>query len=414
MTRFLSHSLQASEPSFRYGLNRLEVANGRPSTDIRLTSEINLHTQQKLLELGLNPRDTTAEELFHILQHKVKNDDIKLSKTLRTQAASHVSAEGDVIDGMIHALSKDKNSMRCYSIKMSSMKSILKAVPPKKAMKKLHYRSIDSFLKHESPISIMSAAWLVEGVIWQKKLLDKYRKLQPRDFETRHIQLVHMKQSRWASLANSVVNEHHHNLISLRELGALVFLPIDDKVPAGGVTASLSMALHELNEIRAASTFLQLNQVKSNFGEVVKTIVCDEALLNSSILDQQVPWNLVHRYYAKLNSKFKEEIFEPYIQLEDMVWQPIENTLTEIEPSLKFWKGTSHLGLLDGHKAVSLNILDSALSYCNNLPYEKRAIHYFQKSLWHELLMRYLNHKPVEDSMLAELQPQLATQEATN
>ena len=55
MTRFLSESLQATEPFFRLGLRRLEAANGNPNTDIRFTTEVLHATQSKLRELGLDP-----------------------------------------------------------------------------------------------------------------------------------------------------------------------------------------------------------------------------------------------------------------------------------------------------------------------------------------------------------------------
>jgi hypothetical protein len=35
-------------------------------------------------------------------------------------------------------------------------------------------------------------------------------------------------------------------------------------------------------------------------------------------------------------------------------------------------------------------------------------VNYFQHSLWHELLMRYLHPATVERAVLGELQPQLA------
>ena len=53
MTRFLSQSLQAPEPGFRTGLQRLEASNNHPNTDIRFTTEVQRETQTKLQQLGL-------------------------------------------------------------------------------------------------------------------------------------------------------------------------------------------------------------------------------------------------------------------------------------------------------------------------------------------------------------------------
>jgi len=408
VTRFLSQSLQAPEPGFRAGLQRLEASNNHPNTDIRFTTEVQRETRTKLQQLGLDPHDTTPEELYHVLQARIKADDARLTKALRTRAATHVSADGDVVAGMIYALEQLPDSKRCFALKSSVLKAILKQLPPKKAMRQLGYRSIDSFLKHEAPASLVAAAWLSESATWQQHLIDHYKHLQASDFEERPIAFVRPVSPRWRALAESVVARQRHNLLSFKELGALVFLPLPVDAPAGTTTVSLSLALHELNEIRASSSFLKLCQVRPDFGRVVQTVVQGEPKLLSRLLDQAVPWHLIQRYYANLNRHDREEAFEPHLRLEDMAWQPIEQTLSAIEPSFDFWQQSAHLGLLHGHQPVSLNVLDAALNCCNNLPFEKQVVQYFQRSLWHELLLRYLRHDTVERTIVDELQPQLA------
>jgi hypothetical protein len=365
------------------------------------------------MELGLDPRDTTARELYQALQQRVRADDQRLTKYLRTQAATHISAEGEVVAGMVHVIKQLPDSKRCFGLKNSSLKALIKKLPPKKAMKALGYRSLDSFLKHEAPVSILAAAWLSEGEVWQKRLLEQYKKLQPSDFENRSILVMQPDSRRWRELAAKAVDQKRHNLLCFKEVGALVFLPMNHSMPAGAVTVSLTLALHELNEIRAASTFLKLCQVKPEFGKVVQTIASDQPQLASKLLDEPVPWHLIQRYYARLTDQFREEVFGPHLQIEDMIWHPVEETLARIEAGFGFWHGTAHLGLLHDKKPVSFNLVDAALSYCNQLPFERRAVHYFQRSLWQELLLRYLRHEPVEETVLAELQPQLAAEMAT-
>jgi hypothetical protein len=409
MTRFLSVALQADEPQFRNGIRQLESANGHPNTDIRFSSEISRATQNKLRELGLDPHDTTGAELYHALQERVALDDTRLTKHLRTQAAIHVSAEADVVAGMVQVIRQLPDAKSCFAMKASSLRALLKAQPPKKAMKRLGYRSIDSFLKHESPALALAAAWLCEGETWQKRLLASYKNLRSHDFETRNIALIEPETKHWKELAEQVVQEKRHTILSIKELGAIIFLPMSvDAVPAGAVTVSLSLALHELNEIRACSTFLKLYQVRPEFGQVVCDVANDELRLNSQLLDQPLPWDLIHRYYARIKNQFKEAVFEPYVQLEDMNWHAIEQALAEIDPDLMFWQDTAYLGLLDSaQKPVSMNFIDAALNYCNQLPFERRVVHYFQHSLWQELLLRYLRHEPVEQAVLSELQPEL-------
>jgi hypothetical protein len=354
MTKFLSRALQAPEPFFRLGLQRLEAANGHPATDIRLSTEVARQTKQKMQQLRLDPNDTTPEELYHALQEKIKDDDARLTRVLRSRAATYVSAEANVTDGLVHALRKLPDSKRCFALKPSALKAIMKKVPPKKAMKQLGYRSLDSFLKHEAPISILSAAWLTEDHHWHKRFRAEYKRLRPNDFETRSIAVIQLNSARWRALAERTVAEQRHNLLCFREFGVVAFLPLPKEAPAGSATVSLSLALHEMNEIRAASTFLKLNQVRPDFGAIVQKVADEDPALSSELLDQAMPWKLIQRYYARVTHRWSEAAFEPHLQLEDMVWHPIEETLSSIEPAFRFWQDSAHLGLSHERGPVSL------------------------------------------------------------
>lgn len=408
MTRFLSESLNALEPSFRMGLRQLEQAHGNPSADIHLSTDVLHATQAKLKELGLDPHDTTGKELYGTLLERVRADDARLVKSLRTRAATHVSAEGEIVAGMVHALQDAPISHTSLALKSARLKSIIKKMPPKKAIKRLGYRSVDSFLKHESPATILAAAKLTESATWHKGLLEEYKRLKPSDFEARPVTILSPDTKRWRELAADVVQTTKHNVITFPELGALVLLPLPVDMPAGATTASLVLALHALNDLRATSTFLKLSLVRNDFGTVVQTVAVSEPQLNAQLLDRSVPWHVIQRYYARLQHLFREEVFEPHIQLDDMSWPAVEKLLSHIEPSLEFWHFSSALGILQDHQPVSLNIVDVALNLCNQLPFERRIVHHFQQSLWHELLLRYLKHDTVEQTVLAQLQPKLA------
>ena len=414
MTRWLSEALQAKEPNFRLGLRRFEEASGNICGDIRLSTLVQQQTQSKLLELGLDPKNTTAEELYHALKERVKADDLRLTRKLQTLSAIHVSAEADVVSGMVHALDKLPDSSSCFALKSIILRSILKRYPPKKAMKQLGYRSIDSFIKHERLALIMAAGWLSESVNWQQQIVESYKHLKSSDFEERRILVIQPDSKKWLILSNKIVTNKKHNLISFRELGTIILLPLPKNIPNGIVTTSLSLALHELNEIKASSSFLKICQVRPDFGDMVRAVVTEELSLTSDLTDQPVPWHLIQRYYSKLGQEFKEELFGPHIRQEDMTWRSVEESLIDIEPSFRFWLESDYLGLLHNHQPVSLNIVDVALNLCNNLPFEKRLTKAFQKSLWHELLLQYLKHDTVENTVLNQLKPQTAFEMAVD
>jgi hypothetical protein len=406
MTRFLSDSLQAQEPYFRQSLADLEKSNSSPNIDIRFSLEVMNKSRDKLKLLGLDPKDTTPEELYYLLQEKVKIDDAKLTKTLRTLAATHISAEADVVAGMVHALKQLPDSKRCFAIKASSFKTLIRMTPPKKAMRQLGFRSLDSFLKHESAASIMAAAKLFESSGWHRHLVDSYKRLDSRDFEDRSILIEELSGENWKKIAETVVKTNRNNLLAFKELGALLFLKLPADVPAGSVTASLALGLHELNEIRASGSYLKLCQVRPDFGRLIQTVAASEPRLNYQLMNSPLPWNLVQRYYVRLK-QFRGNVFEPHLQLEDVTWHPIEKAIAAIEPSLAFWEEGSFLAILKDKKPVSFNLIDSALNCCNGVAFEHRIARFFQRSLWNELLLRYLSPEHIEQTINRELQPQM-------
>ncbi|HET7320387.1 MAG TPA: hypothetical protein VFI84_02235 [Candidatus Saccharimonadales bacterium] len=411
MTRVLAELLGASGPDFRHSITSLENAQGRPSHDIRLTTELQQATRSKLRLLGLDADDTTASELYHALQERIKVDDARLEKRLRTLAATHISAEGNVEDGIVHALQHLPITSDCYALKSSVLRTLLKKQAPKRAMKQLGYRSLDSMLKHEAAASLLAAAWLAESLSWRKSFIERYKALKPSDFEARATTFLTPKGKGWDNLAKKTVATSRHNVICFKELGAVIVLPLGDEKPKGATTVVLALALHSLNDIRATSTFLKLCQVRGDFGKVVQTVARDEPYLQANVLDQPVPWHIVQRYYARAKQYFSEELFEPHIHADDLSWHSIEKVLAHIEPSFEFWHHTSHLGLAHAGQPVSLNVLDAALNFCNKLPFANRTNQYGRTSLWHELVLRYLKPETVEQAVASELQPQLVQEE---
>ncbi len=407
MTRVLSELLGAQEPMFHMGLQKLERASGHNSTDIRLSTELTRAAASKIHELGLDPKDTTGEELYHALCQRLKADDERLLATLKEK---YGHGKTTTVAHVAEALRQVPVPRSVYALKAAVAKRLLKKIQPKHVMKQLGYRSFDSMLKHEQPAALMAAAWLAESAQWRKQVLEQYKKLKATDFEIRDLNIICPDSKRWQALTDSLVLDKKHTVLSVKELGTVVLLPLPEQQPPAATTLTLLLALHAMNDIRAASTFLKLCQVKPDFGQTVQTIVSDEPVLGAHLFDQAVPWQIIQRYYARFSDRFREEIFAPHVQADDLAWHSIEKILAYIEPSMSFWQHTNNLSLLHNHQPVSMNIIDVSLSYCNQLPYANRIVDYFRHSLWHELLIRYLKHDNVEQTMIGGLQAELVSE----
>lgn len=408
MTRILAELLGAHEPSFRHGIARLERASGHPNHDIRLTSDIVRATKGKLQQLGLDPQDTTGEELYAALVERLKQDD------LRVQAALHkLSSESETLLSVTHVLRIVPLPRSCFALKNQTAKRLLTKQPPKKVMKALGYRSLASMLKHEPVAQLFAAAWSLESETWRKRMFDSYRGLQAGDFETREMTILAPTDKRWQSLAVSLSLQLKHTVITLREFGAVIVLPVPNQsLPPVAAITTLVLGLQAMNDIRSAGTFLKLYQVKAHFGTTLQKVVAGEPALSSDMLDEPIPWSMVQRYYARFRDAFRADVFEPHIQAEDLSWHNIERVLEHIEPSLAFWRGTEALSLLHLRMPVSCNIADVALSCCNNLPYTNRIVHHVRQAQWHELLLRYLKHDTIEQTIVGQLQLELVPEPA--
>src|SRR6185369_14848313 len=93
MTRFLSEALGAVEPVFSRSIQQLEHAAGLPGTDIRLTADIIQKTRTKIADLGLDPDDTTGQELYGALQERLAKDE----QTVRSVLGVAEAVEADEI-----------------------------------------------------------------------------------------------------------------------------------------------------------------------------------------------------------------------------------------------------------------------------------------------------------------------------
>lgn len=406
MTRFLRSALGAPEPTFSQGIRQLEQAAGAPSHDIRLTSDVVRQVKVKIAELGLDPEDTTGPELYEVLRQRLQHDE----SLVRFRLGISVDApSAQVIARVSQFLSKSEVQKNCFTIKTSVVKKMLKSKPPKVAMKRLGYRSVDSMLKHEPPAQLFVAGQLYESAAWQRGFFGQYQKLRPSDFESRHMQILHPKSEKWQQVARDFAAANRRNIVGFRELGVVLVLPLEKNLDGLAIT-TLLLAIEELNTIRAYSSFVKLQQVKPTFGQIVQQAAKGHLLTGAAIAGHAVPWQMVQRYYAKFSDAYRSELFEPHVQPEDLSWQSGEETLAQLEPTLRFWQGTEMLALLHENEPVSLNILDVALSHTNHLGFGNRVAHYFRTNLWHELMTRYLHQQNLEEAVSAQLSNELLEQ----
>jgi len=401
MSKMLSELLGAKEPLFTNAIKQLEKESGNPSADVRLSAEIVGKVQLKTRELGLDPEDTTGEELYYALLNLIEKHDHHLVEQIGGRDPDDFQ---ELMPLMKKAWENVETPKSAWVLKKSVAKKMLKAQPPPTIMQTLHYRSVDSMLKKENLFEIYGALRFAESPEWLNRFNEGYKKLRPGDFQTRPITIVEMPAERWAGLTEAFIHKKKHNITHLKELGVILMLPIPKTAHLRGITIfALPLLFHYLNEIRLYSAFFKLKQVQPDFGQiVVKTLIADPSKA-AVMAGQHIHWRVIQRYFARLENENHPEIFEPHVQPEDLHWRKAEELLYRVDPELDFWQDLDYVGVMHGKRPLTFNMLDVAASYVNNLPYEKRAMYHFVDSLWNEIFIRYMGERNLEMQILEQL-----------
>lgn len=408
MSRILSELLGTNESDLRLNLMQLERAAGAPNADIRLTSQILAGAQAKIRQLGLDPHDTTGPELYRALQQRFLDDEQRVRTVL---GLTGDSLPPDILQHCKTFLESLEIPTEAFVLKPAVMRALIRKLQPKATLKHLGYRSLDSMLKHEPPAQLFAAVNLIESAEWRHKLFRSYKKLRPGDFEVRPVSFYLPSAKQWPALSRDFVGRIRHNLLCIRELGAVVILPLEQDLPGLAIT-TLLLGLQAVNDIRSQSSFLKLKQVKPDFGDIVEQAVTHEPLTDIELAGQRLPWQAIQRFYGRSGQVVPPTVFEPHVQADDLTWHQAEAVLARLHPALEFWQDGQLLGLLDHGQPVSFNILDVALAACNRLPYADRVVHFMRDNLWQELLGKYLHQENLENLVLGKLNQTLAPEPA--
>lgn len=403
MSKMISELLQAEEPLFTNAIRQLEKVSGNPSADIRLTSEIIGKVYTKTKELGLDPDDTTSEELYHALEIRVAKDNERITEEL-LKLPKGTTRIRDLVPPMVEVARNSKGPKKCWALKRSAAKKLLRKMPPKQMMKTLGYRSIDSMLKNEPFDEMYTALRFSEGADWLNEYNDLFKTVKPSDFEERDIKIVIMDHDKWVDLAEPFTKKKLHNVTHTKELGVIVVMPMKQEHMRGLPLKTMSLLFHYINEIRLYSAFFKLKSMQPNFG---KTII--ETLLGhttvAEVAGQNIHWQVIQQYLGRHKDKSHPEAFQPHVQPEDLHWRRAEDALMALDPEMEFWEDLDFVAkpVRAGVDPVALNLMDVAFAYSNEEPFAKRYVYHFRESLWNEIFIRYMGELNLEEQILKQL-----------
>ena len=394
----LQELLGAEEPLFSLALRQLEMASGHGGRDARLIADIAVKAREGIVALGLDPKDTTARELFAALMARVENDNRRFTARLNVRDLADVAS---IASGLVDFIRQADIPLRCWAIKRAAAKRLLKAVPPRGLMKELGYRSIDSMLKHESIDALMVATRFTEDEKWDARYMAHLSHFTASDFETRDVALVALNE-KYSTVISPHIASRLHNVVHSKEMGVVGLVTVGGE-RKGYTIIHLVFLLHYIAEVRSYTSFFKLRQVDKDFGELLACTLANDAPLDVQVAGHTIHWRVIHRFFGSVYNGEHPELFEPHIQPEDIVWSRAEHMLEKIDPDMGFWVGKDYVGTVKDGLAISFNLLDVCLAYSTSASYESFFAGNFRDCLWNELLARYLGARSLQDYVLQRL-----------
>ncbi len=401
MSKFLRDLLDAEEPLFGLSLRDLEKASGKQGVDARLIADITQETHQAIRELGLDHKNTTGKEFYQALMARVASDNERVTKIVGGTDSDDVR---QMVPLLVAAANKVKFNRKVFVLKHDKAKDLLRQMPPKKLMQRLGYDNIEDLFGGENFSELYTALRFSEGADWLNEYNELFKTVAADDYEERDIEIVVMDHDKYVDLAEHFVEKKLHNVTHTKELGVIVVVPMHAKRIKGLTLKTLPLLFHYLNEVKLYSTFFKLkSKTAKQFGEtVMETLIADPAKA-ASISGRHVHWRVIQRYFGKLKDESHLEAFEPHVQPEDLHWRRAEDLLYQIDPEMKFYKSRDWVGMMYDGSPVTLNFVDIALGYSNDISYEDRYVYHFRESLWNEIFARYMGMPNLREQVLNQL-----------
>lgn len=374
MTKFLIQLFEAPEVDFRHHINDWESRSGKKSIDIRLTNQIKNSAKDILAYLGLAD-DATPREVYHALNHLLNKENDIIEKSLGINSES---TSDEVIKKIVSFIKTKKVVGESYFMKPAKIKSHIKKHPPKKLMKILGYRSVDSLLKRESDGLIISVARETESAEWQKEYTKFCSNLVGSDFHIQDIDIC-LVSPKSRDRMNHAKVESSYLVRQTSEVGDLSLLPLSKRFKNDTITY-LTAILDGIYQLRLSGSYFNYLSFGKDFGKKFSRAVFS-GIRDGTTNELSMQWPSIYREMAKTN------IDDPLI-IDEKIERPADILKEHFEFNLPWHKFDQ---VVFGDKElVSLNLLDVATNSSNNLEFAERYLHTAQQEIWDRLSYEYL------------------------
>lgn len=366
-------------------LASLEDISGRSGVDIRLASEMEQTLKATFRDLGLDPNDTSAAELYAGLESKLVSCEQEFLSEL---GVGQRSSEENFVIALTESLNKNFNSKQVLVPKRTVLKTILKKHSPKAALKLLHYRSLDSALRR-CPLPVLVAACeLVESKKWRTNFCEAIDRLASNDFEQRSIEFCKVDAKRWSNLYAKLISRSGHAVYRVNIAGGVVLLPSGNLLVSGSPSLILAASISAVQKLRSHSSFT----VRVLLDESVPTRYSEHVYNQDGgslvVKNIHFSWQDIHHHLSDHDET--RQLFEPHVSEDALQADTTASLFGSVTSAYNWWLVRLGLGFVSDEVVVSCNLYDTArnLSFARSLG--GHTVFAMQRELDREVRLSYL------------------------
>ncbi len=396
MSKLIAQLLQADPRSFAQTIARLESMCLQPGVDTKLTTEIIVQSREKVRKLDLDPTDSTREELYYSLLAQARKDDELLRNKMGIHSAGSSSKTAEIIETHVNPLLK-KDTVICMV--PPTIKKILKAVPPKRTLRLLRFRSIESVLKREDPCVLYALATILEDTSWHSQVQARIKRLQPREAGETSVRALSIPNSWYDKLATV---QFESIIKPVPEVGIVLLLPTIPLSVAGSVLLTVCLIMQASQRLAIESLPFRNRALTIGYEKLLPDITVGVVGELDTVHGLRPSWHAVFQLLAE-RDQVASSVSDFEFLLGDLEWQSVESRLVVLEPTLNFWLQSHMLGYYAEDRPISMHVVDVAANLVLDKKYGNQVFSHLQSSLWNELQLRYLRQDNIERAIVSQL-----------
>lgn len=367
-------------------LARLEQLSGNNGIDIVLATELASTLKQTFIELKLDPKDTSLKELYAALLARLNRDETSFVDELSLTTTS----EQEFVDKLSFRLNQVFSTKMLLVPKRSVVKSILKKLPPKNALKLLHYRSLDSALRRCPESVLMAACELTESKKWLISFNEAIDRLKSNDFEKRAIEYSSVDDKKWRMLHAKLISRSGHSVYRVNVAGGIIIVPSSHELKPGVASLTLAACISATQKLRIHSSFT----VRVLLDESVPTSISEHLndLDQGSLVIRSVHFGWQDLHHHLVESSRSLALFEPHITESDIEGDSFGQLLNNVTKAYGWWLSRLAVGYNEGSITVSCNIYDMARNLAFSREFGQHTLVAMRREIDHLIRSRYLKN----------------------